>query len=332
MNEQGVETAGRTIAHHSKSFSLASSLLPRGFREEVWVLYHWCRRADDMIDGSEPAMHGRLLEHLRRELDGVYGGAAMADPALAAFQSVVTTRGIPRYYADELLAGMEMDSRKFVYRTEDELLLYCYRVAGTVGLMMCHVLGVRDAASLRQAADLGVAMQLTNICRDVREDWERGRIYLPMASVEGHGGHGLEEHLGGALPAEYGPALNRTVRDVLDLADQYYRRADVGMLALPWQAALAVRTARLVYAAIAGALQAQSYDVFAPRAYVSGRGKALRAAAAAGRAVAELPYRATHRFRPAPLEETVLTHEAYLSGRTVCMGGETAARKAGLDG
>lgn len=332
MNEQGVETAGRTIAHHSKSFSLASSLLPRGYREEVWVLYHWCRRADDMIDGSEPAMHGRLIDHLRRELDEIYGGAAMADPALSAFQSVTRTRGVPRYYADELLAGMEMDSRKFVYRTEDELLLYCYRVAGTVGLMMCHVLGVREAASLRQAADLGVAMQLTNICRDVREDWERGRIYLPMASVEGHGGHGLEEHLGETLPAEYGPALSRTVRDVLDMADRYYRQADAGMTALPWQGALAVRTARLVYAAIAGALQAQAYDVFAPRAYVSGRGKALRAAAAAGYTVAELPYRLRRPFRRAPLTDAVLTHEAYLAGRAPGADGDSPVREAGLDG
>lgn len=333
MKEEGIKRAAHTIAHHSKSFSLASALLPRTARHEVWLLYHWCRRADDMIDHSDPAMHGGLIAHLQRELALIYEGERLADPTLAAFQDVVLRREVPQYYGDELIAGLAMDSRHVTYATFDDLLLYCYRVAGTVGLMMAHVLGVRDPDALRQACDLGVAMQLTNICRDVLEDWNRGRLYLPLDRVHDNGGAGIESHLGGPLPETYRDALARTVRDLLDEADIFYRRADDGMKALPWRCAFAVRTARLVYAAIATDLQRRNFDVFGGRAFVSKAGKIRRVFSAALYAVGELPYRIAHRFQSAAIPE-LLTFERYSLNNGVLHSAQEALarRKAGFDG
>ncbi|HVV81460.1 MAG TPA: squalene/phytoene synthase family protein, partial [Kofleriaceae bacterium] len=193
--------ARRTIAHHSRSFALASALLGRRLRDQAAVVYTGGRRADDAVD--EPAAgedHAAALARLHRELDDVYAGSA-ADPVLAAFGDVVRARRVPRHYPAELLAGMAMDAAGARYATMDDLRLYCWRVAGVVGLMMSHVFGVADERALPRAAHLGIAMQLTNICRDVAEDWQRGRLYLPDELVAAHGAGGLRGDLGRPLPA-----------------------------------------------------------------------------------------------------------------------------------
>lgn len=284
--------ARTTIAHHSKSFALASALLDRRVRDQTAIVYTWCRRADDaidLIDASAPELdpHARL----RAELDDIYAGRA-TDPVLAAFGEVVRDRAIPRRYPDELLAGMEMDRADTRYATLAELRLYCWRVAGVVGLMMSHVFGVADDAALVRAAHLGIAMQLTNICRDVAEDWERGRMYLPDELLARHGAGGLDRRLGRALPADVVPAIGLAVRDLLALADRYYRSGDRGVRALPWRAALAVRSARAVYAAIGGRIARRDYDVTAGRAVVSTSGKLARVAGAAGAIALSAPVRA----------------------------------------
>ena len=217
--------ARRTIAHHSKSFALASSLLGRRLRDQTAVVYAWCRHVDDAIDER----HGDLAT-LSRELEAAYAGTAR-DPVLAAFGEVARARRIPRVYADELLAGMAMDVAGHRYRTVGDTLAYAYRVAGTVGLMMSHVFGVTDDDALVHAAHLGIAMQLTNICRDVAEDARRGRRYLPDELVARHGTRGA-------------------VDELLALADRYYASGDRGIPALPWRAAVAVGAARRIYAAI----------------------------------------------------------------------------------
>ncbi|HEY3592530.1 MAG TPA: squalene/phytoene synthase family protein, partial [Polyangiaceae bacterium] len=144
-----------------------------------------------------------------------------------------------------------------------------HRVAGVVGLMMCHVLGARGPSALRHAAHLGIAMQLTNICRDVVEDWERGRMYLPDDILSETGAPKLAAHLGGPLERSHGPALAGALRKLLALADQYYCSGDAGLPALPSRAAFAVRAARLVYADIGRNLARRDFDVFAGRAVVS---------------------------------------------------------------
>lgn len=272
-----VAPARATIAHHSKSFALASRLLGPRERDQTAVVYTWCRRADDAVDAGEAT--DLTLARLRRELDDAYAGCA-ADPVLAAFGAVARARAIPRAYPGELLAGMAMDVRGDQYRTLDDLLVYCWRVAGVVGLMMSHVFGVSDDDALVSAAHLGMAMQLTNICRDVAEDWERGRVYIP------------DELLG--APLEPGQPLPRAplasaVAELLCVADRYYRSGDRGIRALPWRAAIAVRAARRIYAAIGREIARTGYDVLAGRAIVPPHRKLAHALAAAASGVVAAP-------------------------------------------
>jgi phytoene synthase len=165
---------------------------------------------------------------------------------------------------------MEMDAAGTVYRSYATLLSYCFRVAGTVGLMMSHVMGVRHEAALLHAAHLGMAMQLTNICRDVAEDWQRGRLYLPDDLLHAGGASGLRARLGHVgLPIESREPVARVTRELLRRAEEFYRSGDEGLSYLSWRSAVAVRTARLVYADIGRVILAGGADPFAPRAVVS---------------------------------------------------------------
>lgn len=289
MNDPAaVALAREVLAAKSKSFALAARLLPRAHRDAMAVLYAWCRHADDAIDLAPKGDRPAALSRLRAELDAVYAGAAET-PLLRAFSALVHERRIPRVYPEELLAGMEMDVLGVRYGSLADLELYCYRVAGVVGLMACHVLGVSAPAALRNAAHLGIAMQLTNICRDVEEDLADGRVYLPAQM--------LEAPLV-AVPAEGSPAravVRRTVEELLVVADRYYRSADRGLRALGFGAALGVRVARHVYAAIGAVLRRRGCDPFRGRAVVSAARKALLVCSALVLALAELPARLLHR-------------------------------------
>lgn len=284
--DAGISAARASLARHSKSFALAGKLLPKGCREEAAVVYAWCRRADDLVDDAPPGGAARAAAALRRELDEIYAGTPQEDPVLGAFQRVVQRARIPREYLDELLAGLEMDAAPppIVYPSRETLDLYCYRVAGTVGLMMCHVMGIADERCLRNAAHLGMAMQLTNISRDVAEDWARGRLYVP-ADLLGAVATPPTPPLRGPLVE----ALRRALPQLLARADLLYRSGDAGLPALSFRCAVAIRTARLVYAAIGDALGARGFDVTAGRAVVPARRKVwLLARAAVGVAASRL--------------------------------------------
>jgi 15-cis-phytoene synthase len=292
-----------SIRKHSRSFSLASRLLPPAARDDAAAVYAWCRRADDAIDlpGDETPVDA--LARLRRELAGLYAGAPQTDPVLAAFQDVLRRRRIPEAYPGALLDGMEMDVSAVRYERLETLLLYCYRVAGTVGLMMCHVLGVSRPEALRHAAHLGMAMQLTNICRDIEEDWRKGRLYLPLdlipaGALELQGGRE-----GGPVPIARG-ALAHTVARLLGLADVFYRSGDVGLAYLSWRARLGVRTARLVYSAIGARIRSARYEV-SVRAVVPGLFKVLLVVVSVARALRELPGDLRARFRAVRLRRAV---------------------------
>jgi 15-cis-phytoene synthase len=292
-----IQLCRASISQHSKSFALASRLLPGAWRDEAAVVYAWCRRADDAIDLVPQEAQPRALAQLRRELDSIYGGEAQADLVLSAFQTVVVRRAVPRAYADELLAGMEMDATGASYPDEAALLVYCYRVASTVGLMMSHVFGVREPGALRHAAHLGMAMQLTNVCRDVHEDWQRGRLYLPDSLLGEAGAPHLRSRLGGPLPRDAREPVARVTRELLCHAATLYESGDRGIPLLPFRAAVAVRAARHVYADIGRVVLAQGADPFAPRAVVSTPRKLALAAAAALRTLFDVP----RQFAPAPL-------------------------------
>jgi phytoene synthase len=286
-----------SIRKHSKSFALASELLGSSLRDEAAAVYAFCRRADDAIDLVPPEAQGAALVGLERELASVYSGEALADPILAAFQDVVRRRAIPLEYPAELLRGMAMDATGAEYPDYESLLVYCFRVAGTVGLMMSHVLGVRDPSALRHAAHLGMGMQLTNVCRDVREDWQRGRLYLPDSWLADAGERALRGRTDADLPRDAREPVARVVRELLHSAEGLYRSGDQGLPLLPWRASLAVRTARLVYSDIGRVILERGADPFAPRAVVSTGRKLWLALQATARTAASMP----RRFAAAPL-------------------------------
>ncbi len=236
------QTERAIIRQHSKSFALAARLLSPVVRRHAERLYAWCRYADDAIDHAPTPLAAVVaLAELRAELDEIYAGRVPATSAGLMLKAVAEDIRLPREYPDELLRGMEMDASGQRYKTFDELLLYCHRVAGVVGLMMCHAMGVADDRAAVHAGHLGIAMQLTNIARDVAEDWAKGRLYLPT------------DWLGGDPPA--GQPLEDsttvpTIRRLLDEADRYYLSGDAGLPYLDLRSRLGVRTARAVYAAI----------------------------------------------------------------------------------
>lgn len=280
------------IQHHSKSFALASKLLPPSARADAVAVYAWCRRADDAIDLVEPERQGEALITLRREVDAVYAGREVTDPVLTIFQRTVNARRIPIEYPHDLLDGMQMDAEERRYASMDDLLDYCYHVAGCVGLMMCHVMGVNDEAALRNAAHLGIAMQLTNICRDVEEDWERDRLYLPDDLLTRCGAPALADRLGGPFPEEAREPVARAIGTVLDEAERFYRSGDAGLPALAWRCTLAIRTARVVYSSIGDRIREQKCDPLAGRAWVSSADKMWMAAGSVAHCLTDLPSRA----------------------------------------
>ena len=273
------------LARNSKSFALAARLLPPGVADDAAIFYAFCRHADDLIDLAPVEARAGALLQLRAEVDSLYRGATGLDPQLAGLQEMALRRRIPRAYLDELLDGMEMDVRGISYPTLPDLLLYCHRVAGTVGLVMCHVMGVRDPRALRRAAHLGIAMQLTNICRDVAEDWANARLYLPRALL----GKGAPSVAAGRFPERLRGGAAGAVRSLLSEAGRYYASADIGIPLLGWRCALAVGTARRVYAEIGRRIEARECDVLAGRAVVPLWRKLLLAGGALLRGLRELP-------------------------------------------
>jgi 15-cis-phytoene synthase len=259
MTLASLDLSRKVLRRHARSFSWAARLLPRRVRTDATALYAWCRRCDDAVDlASDSSTARAALARLRAELDEIYGPRDVAEPILAGFQDVVRRAGLPRRPCDELLDGMEMDLGPVRYASFSELLVYCRRVAGTVGLLMAHLFGVRDGATLAMASDLGVAMQLTNICRDVAEDQRRGRVYLPA------------ELLGAApFSAAGGADIARAVAELLRRADAFYRSGDRGLAALPASVGVAMRAARLIYAEIGAVIARRGYDVMRGRAVVS---------------------------------------------------------------
>jgi phytoene synthase len=255
--------ASAIIRHHSASFALASQLLPPATRDHAHALYAYCRRADDAVDLVSPAQGPAALARLRLELDAVYAGQALADPIASGLQRVVFERRIPKAYPDALLDGFELDVKGNRYATSFELHHYCWCVAGSVGAMMCHVMGVRRESAVVHGAHLGMAMQLTNICRDIAEDWRRGRLYVPRELLPNH------------EPSESWPPrprtlvqLSRAVEHLLQEADVFYRSGDAGLSALSWRSRFAVATARRVYSSIGQRLRARNCDVSLGRAVV----------------------------------------------------------------
>ena len=276
------------LERNSKSFALAARLLAPAQRDYAAVVYAWCRHVDDTVDEAPAGTHVAALASLQEELARIAAGERSGNVIEDAFMQVKGQLRIPMLYAEELVAGMAMDVEGRRYETRDELLLYCHRVAGVVGLLMCHVFGVREEAALVHAVHLGWGMQLTNICRDVAEDWSMGRLYLPAARLRAHGFE-HDAQPSGPLPRHY--AFAAVVEEMLADADKLYRSGDLGLRSLPPRSALAVDVARRVYSAIGERLVARNYDVYQGRAFVSKPRKLVQVGRALVARVRETPSR-----------------------------------------
>jgi phytoene synthase len=255
----------------SKSFFLSSLALPTRVREPATALYAFCRVADDAIDTSDQPQ--LALGRLRQRLDAVYAGRPETDAVDRSLASVVARARLPRALLDALLAGFAWDAEGRTYETIESLHDYAARVAGTVGAMMALVMETRDACSLARACELGVAMQLTNIARDVGEDARRGRLYLPRAWMREAG---LDPDAWLTAPA-FDHRLARVVARLLGEAERLYARAECGVIGLPRDCRPAIHAARLVYAEIGHALASRhGLDSIHQRAVVpTGRKLAL---------------------------------------------------------
>lgn len=275
----------------------ASLLLPRGVQEPASALYAFCRLADDAVDGTPGASTLGAVERLRERVRLAYAGTPQDCAADRALAHVVAQHGVPRLLFDALLEGFDWDLQGRRYESLDALHAYAARVAGTVGLMMSVLMGVRCAEGLARAADLGVAMQLSNIARDVGEDARMGRLYLPSAWMRDAG---LDPEAWLARP-RFTPELGAVIRRVLDAADELYDRVDAGVARLPLSCRPGINAARFMYAEIGHEVARRGLDAVSARARVSGARKLFTLARAAVRlaprvAASPLPPLAATRF------------------------------------
>lgn len=246
----------------SRSFYAASHLLPGPLREAACGLYAFCREADDAIDeGADPVA---ALAAFRSRLDAVYRGEPQPFAADRALARVVAAHGIPQALPAALLEGFAWDAGRRTYGDLSGVLAYSARVAGSVGVMMAVVMGVREPQVLARAADLGVAMQLTNIARDVGEDARAGRLYLPLDWLREAG---IEPRELLARPA-HSEALGTVVRRLLGVAASLYARAEAGIAQLPPRCRPGIYAARLLYASIGHELARRDFDAVSRRSVV----------------------------------------------------------------
>jgi phytoene synthase len=248
------EQAGEATARGSRSFHFAARLFPRETRRAAHAIYWYCRRTDDLAD------KGGSLEELAEWEAQLLSNSS--HPILALLRHTAAAHSIPMEYARELIRGVRMDLERTRYETFDELRVYCYRVASVVGLMMAHAIGFRPGAE-RYAIDLGIAMQLTNILRDVGEDLSLGRIYLPAEDLRRFGYS--EEDLRARK-------VNKQFRRLMQWQIAHVSAAP-GIAMLHPRGRVAVRLAAELYSRILGRIEANHYDVFTQRAHVPRREK-----------------------------------------------------------
>ena len=270
---EDMEACRRSIQGGSKSFYAASLLLPKETRARAYALYGFCRRADDAVDDGADA--GAACAALSARLDGIYAARPVDDPVDRAFADVVRDCAIPRELPAALIEGFAWDAAGRRYDTLDDVRAYGARVAGSVGAMMALVMGVRSKEASARAGDLGVAMQLTNIARDVGEDARHGRLYLPRAwMIEA----GLDPDAWLADP-KFDDRVGGVVERLLAEADRLYDRARPGVALLPRACRPAIHAAARIYQAIGHEARAAGWDTVSRRMVTSKRRKFALAAA-----------------------------------------------------
>ena len=267
----------------SRSFHAAAVMLPQRVRDAATSLYAFCRLADDVVDLEADPRAG--LQRLRERLAGAYAGYPHDFAADRAFADVIDRYAIPRALPEALLEGFEWDAEHRRYPDLGALTAYATRVAGTVGAMMAMLMNARAEAVVARACDLGIAMQFTNIARDVGEDARYGRLYLPLEwLVEA----GIDPQAWLARPV-HSPALAGVVQRLLAAADEFYARADGGIACLPVGCRPGMQAARRLYAEIGREVERRGLDSVSARARVARLRKARVLATAFRAALVSTP-------------------------------------------
>lgn len=265
-NRIAFEHARQATAHHSKSFYLAARLLPAEKRWATFAVYGYCRYVDNLID-NQRTRHTveieRELEFLVHELEAAYRTGESEHPIIQPFIVAALRYGIPIKHPLDLISGVRMDLRHVRYETFEELYPFCYKVAAVVGLMMTHIFGYSAPGAFAYAEKLGIAMQLTNILRDIQEDRRMGRIYLPLQEL--HAYDCAEQNI---LAEQMTPGFRELMAFQVNRAHSYYDAADAGIALLQEDARFAVYAASRIYRGILRRIESRDYNPFLGRVYV----------------------------------------------------------------
>ncbi len=293
-----MEHCREAIRTGSLSFHAASRLLPAHVRDPALALYAFCRLADDAVD--EVADKAPAVLRLRDRLERAFDGRPIDAPADRAFTRVIDQFDMPRALPEALLEGLAWDATGRRYASLSDIRAYSARVASAVGAMMCVLMRVRDADALARACDLGVAMQLTNIARDVGEDARAGRLYLPTDWVE-DAGIDIDAFFAQPEPTD---DIRQMVRRLLAEATRLYHRSEAGVSMLPMAARPGILAARHIYDGIGTQVRRANHDSITQRAHTSGAQKLgwLMRASAHAALVTVMPRSAVLHARP--LDET----------------------------
>ncbi|MDQ3657989.1 MAG: phytoene/squalene synthase family protein [Chloroflexota bacterium] len=252
---------------HGRTFYFSSQFMPPHKRRAIHSAYAFCRIADDLVDRAAELGEERARARLQAWEDEIDDPQR---PVAIAYAATRETYRIPSRFTHELFSGIRMDLDAERYETWDEFYVYCYRVAGTIGLITSPILGVKTASATAHAVELGVAMQLTNILRDIGEDAAVGRLYLPLRELASFG-----VDPGSIMAGRPNGDFDSFMAFQIDRAREYYRRANAGIPALAPSGQFAALASSRMYSRILNQIEAQRYDVFGQRAYIS-TGRKLR--------------------------------------------------------
>ncbi len=257
--QQAYKIAEKITAEHSKSFYFASGLLPEEKRSAVRALYAFCRTVDDIVDESLDSEKDAQLDYWRRMLET----ASFEDNDLVAtaWADTLARYHIPRHYALQLIDGVARDLSQTRYQTFEELATYCYGVASTVGLMSMYIVGFHSRDAVPYAIKLGVALQMTNILRDVGEDYQNGRLYLPREELVYYGIHESD-----IAQARITDNWRQFMRFQIERTRQLYEESWAGVKMLAREGQLAIGAASVFYQGILDDIERNDYDVFTRRA------------------------------------------------------------------
>jgi phytoene synthase len=266
--EKAYQQCEQITRTYSRTFYLASSLLPPEKRQAARALYAFCRVSDDLVDQSQGDAQASLMDWRKRSLSA---RPADSDLVAVAWADTRARFHIPRRYAEQLIEGVERDISQSRYQSFEELAAYCYAVASTVGFMSMHIIGFQDREAIPYALKMGVALQLTNILRDVGEDWRNGRVYLPQDELAQFGIS--EEVFENGKTTENWRAF---MKFQIERNRQLYQESMPGIAMLDPDGRFAIAAAAELYQAILEDIEAHDGDVFNRRAYVSKWGKIRR--------------------------------------------------------